>query len=94
MRSLHSLYLKSDSVCAERIYMSDENCVDFIQQYVKNVRSFSSQYGDNYSISYTATNIIGLPFVFPKYGDFSYTFAMVRILSCIICYCPIDHKLF
>jgi len=78
----------------ERICMSDGNYVDFIQQYVKRVRSFSSQYGGNYSVSYTAINIIGPPFVFPKYGDFSCTFAMVRILSCIICYCPIDHKLF
>jgi len=94
MSSLHSVCHAPPNADVEKIYMSDGNYVDFIQQYVKKVRSFSSQYGGNYSVSYTAINIIGPPFVFPKYGDFSCTFAMVCILSCIICYCPIDHRLF
>ncbi|XP_011688222.1 PREDICTED: F-box/LRR-repeat protein 4-like [Wasmannia auropunctata] len=60
----------------ERVPMGEENHVNFIQQYVKTVRSFSSQYGGNDSISYAATNIIGLPGKFPYYGDFPHTFAM------------------
>lgn len=60
----------------DRIPMGKGNHVDFYEQYVKQVISFSSQYGSNYSISYAAANIIGPPIKFPKYGDFSQTFAM------------------
>lgn len=48
-----------------------------INQYVKNVLDFSSQYGSNFSISYTAYNITGRPSKYPDYGDFPETFAMV-----------------
>lgn len=37
---------------------------------------FSSQYGSDSSISYTAHNIVGRPTKFPSYGDFSQTFVM------------------
>ncbi|EFN63767.1 F-box/LRR-repeat protein 4 [Camponotus floridanus] len=47
-----------------------------IEQFVDNVYSFSSQYGNNISISYTAPNIIGPPSKFPEYGDFPQAFAM------------------
>lgn len=50
------------------------NCVQFAQR----VLEFSSQYGADYSISYTACNITGRPSKFPNYGDFPETFAMVR----------------
>ncbi|XP_025995379.2 F-box/LRR-repeat protein 4 isoform X1 [Solenopsis invicta] len=50
--------------------------VHFIQQFVKKVHSFSSQYGGNGSISYAASNIIGGPNIFPNYGDFVQAFAM------------------
>lgn len=66
-------------LCVETVSIDKENHVDFVQQFVKNVPSFSSQYGGSYSISYAATNIIGPPSKFPKYGDFPQTFAMVRI---------------
>lgn len=46
------------------------------EQFVDNVYSFSSQYGNNISISYTANNIIGPPSTFPEYGDFPQAFAM------------------
>lgn len=61
----------------ETLFINNRNPVDFIQQFVKNVLSFSSQYGGSYSISYAAENIIGPPRKFPKYGDFPQTFAMV-----------------
>jgi hypothetical protein len=40
------------------------------------VLDFSSQYGSDNSISYTAHNIVGVPTKFPAYGDFSQTFVM------------------
>lgn len=48
-----------------------------INQYAQKVIDFSSQYGSDTSISYTAYNITGRPSKFPDYGDFPETFAMV-----------------
>lgn len=47
-----------------------------IDQYAQDVVDFSSQYGSDYSISYTALNITGRPCKYPDYGDFPETFAM------------------
>lgn len=51
-----------------------------IKQFVNNIIDFSSQYGSDYSISYTAFNITGKPCKYPDYGDFPETFAMVGFL--------------
>lgn len=48
-----------------------------ICQYGYRVLDFSSQYGSDTSISYTAYNIIGRQSKYPDYGDFPETFAMV-----------------
>lgn len=65
---------------------SEDNNADeivFIKQYVHDVVDFSSQYGSDISISYTAYNITGKPSKFPDYGDFPQAFVMVRFLfSC------------
>uniref|UniRef100_A0A1B0CEB9 F-box domain-containing protein n=2 Tax=Lutzomyia longipalpis TaxID=7200 RepID=A0A1B0CEB9_LUTLO len=50
--------------------------VILINQYAQKVIDFSSQYGSDTSISYTAYNITGRPSKFPDYGDFPETFAM------------------
>ena len=50
-----------------------------VNQYAQAVIDFSSQYGSDYSISYTALNITGRPSKFPDYGDFPETFAMVSL---------------
>lgn len=55
----------------------EDECVKFIEQFVKEVTDFSSQYGSNNSISYTAYNIVGNPSKFPDYGDFPQAFVMV-----------------
>ena len=47
-----------------------------VEQFVSEVMDFSSQYGSDASISYTAHNIVGKPTKFPSYGDFSQTFVM------------------
>jgi hypothetical protein len=47
-----------------------------LAQYASEVLDFSSQYGSDNSISYTAHNIVGVPTKFPAYGDFSQTFVM------------------
>ncbi|KAK0175441.1 hypothetical protein PV327_009192 [Microctonus hyperodae] len=54
----------------------EDECVKFIEQFVKEVTDFSSQYGSNNSISYTAYNIVGNPSKFPDYGDFPQAFVM------------------
>ncbi|XP_054288898.1 F-box/LRR-repeat protein 4 [Macrosteles quadrilineatus] len=50
--------------------------ITFIEQYVQDVLDFSSQYGSDISISYTAYNITGKPSKFPDYGDFPQAFVM------------------
>lgn len=59
----------------ERIEGKEETVV-FVEQFVKDVCDFSSQYGSNISISYTAYNIAGNPSKFPDYGDFPQAFVM------------------
>lgn len=48
-----------------------------LEQYVQSVDDFSSQYGSEISISYTALNLRGGPANFPAYGDYPQTFVMV-----------------
>lgn len=57
-----------------------------IEQFAQRVLEFSSQYGADYSISYTACNITGRPSKFPNYGDFPETFAMVNIKLFRMCF--------
>ena len=52
-----------------------------ICQYAHRVLDYSSQYGSDTSISYTAFNIIGRQSKYPDNGDFPETFAMVRFAS-------------
>jgi len=49
----------------------------YVEQYVLGVLDYSSQYGIDYSISYTAANLIGRPAKYPEYGDYPETFPMV-----------------
>ncbi|XP_055625685.1 F-box/LRR-repeat protein 4 [Toxorhynchites rutilus septentrionalis] len=46
-----------------------------INQYAQSIVDFSSQYGSDTSISYTAYNVAGKPSKYPDYGDFPETFA-------------------
>jgi len=58
---------------------SQENRIknaSMISQYVSAVFDFSSQYGSDSSISYTAYNLTGKPSNFPDYGDFPQNFFM------------------
>ncbi|KAK8742727.1 hypothetical protein OTU49_001644 [Cherax quadricarinatus] len=54
--------------------MGKTQCV--VDQYVKEVADFSSQYGSDGSISYVANNIIGKPTLYPEYGDFSSAYCL------------------
>ncbi|XP_020281990.1 F-box/LRR-repeat protein 4 isoform X2 [Pseudomyrmex gracilis] len=60
----------------ERVSIGKDYHATFIEQFVKDVYDFSSQYGNNISISYTAHNITGPPSKFPEYGDFPQAFVM------------------
>lgn len=55
--------------------------IQFVEQYVSEVLDFSSQYGSDTSISYTAYNLTGKPSKFPDYGDFPQAFVMVLNIS-------------
>ncbi|XP_012256957.2 F-box/LRR-repeat protein 4 [Athalia rosae] len=59
----------------------DETSIIFTEQFVKQVHHFSSQYGSDISISYTAYNVAGNPSKFPDYGDFPQAFVM-RTYGC------------
>ncbi|KAJ8669039.1 hypothetical protein QAD02_000298 [Eretmocerus hayati] len=50
--------------------------VQFVEQFVKRVVDFSSQYGCDTNYPYTAYNITGNPSKFPDYGDFPNAFVM------------------
>lgn len=69
-----------------------------ICQYAHRVLDFSSQYGSDTSISYTAFNIIGRQAKYPDYGDFPETYAMVSrigFLSSLISFqCQLSSLLF
>lgn len=65
----------------EQMYDGEANQAKdvLITQFAQRVLEFSSQYGSDSSISYTACNITGRPSKFPNYGDFPETFAMVCV---------------
>lgn len=52
-----------------------------VEQFVQNVEDFSSQYGSEISVSYTAFNLRGPPSNFPDYGDYPQAFVMVNLLQ-------------
>ncbi|CAF4882145.1 unnamed protein product [Pieris macdunnoughi] len=60
----------------ENNYTDDENDAQIIEQFVQNVEDFSSQYGSEISVSYTAFNLRGPPSNFPDYGDYPQAFVM------------------
>lgn len=48
----------------------DDSKYKVIEQFVQDVIDFSSQYGSDISVSYSALNLSGKPSNFPDYGDF------------------------
>lgn len=58
-------------------YQDEESNNQIIEQFVQNVEDFSSQYGSEISVSYTAFNLRGPPSNFPDYGDYPQAFVMV-----------------
>lgn len=61
-------------------YTKNDNDFQIIEQFVQNVEDFSSQYGSEISVSYTAFNLRGPPSNFPDYGDYPQAFVMVIII--------------
>lgn len=47
------------------------------RQAVSEVLDFSSQYGHDNSRSYTVSNVVGEPYNYPNYGDFTQTLVFV-----------------
>ncbi|KAJ0176757.1 hypothetical protein K1T71_007936 [Dendrolimus kikuchii] len=56
--------------------VDDEQEQQILEQFVQNVEDFSSQYGSEISVSYTACNLRGPPSNFPDYGDYPQAFVM------------------
>ncbi|XP_045447998.1 F-box/LRR-repeat protein 4 [Melitaea cinxia] len=61
---------------SEDTIMEDYKDTQIIEQFVQNVEDFSSQYGSEISVSYTAFNLRGPPSNFPDYGDYPQAFVM------------------
>lgn len=55
-----------------------------LEQFVHNVEDFSSQYGSEISVSYTAFNLRGPPSNFPDYGDYPQAFVMVKVIATFV----------
>ena len=53
---------------------------DEVEQFVQEVVDFSSQYGNETSISYTASNLVGPCNIYPSYGDFTQSAVLVSYL--------------
>lgn len=66
-----------DEKTIKRINMERIAMENFVFQFSTDVVDFSSQYGSDISISYTASNLTGRPSKFPSYGDFPQSFVMV-----------------
>lgn len=66
---------------------------NFIFQFSAEVVDFSSQYGSDISISYTASNLTGKPSKFPNYGDFPQSYVMVSVVVNFlkVCVCHLAH---
>lgn len=64
---------------SERRKEGDSPCsVDtVVLQYAETVLDFSSQYGSDCSMSYSALNLAGRPNIYPGYGDFTLAFELV-----------------
>lgn len=69
-----------------------------VSRFSKEVTDFSSQYGSETSISYTASNLAGRSNIFPAYGDFtqacvfvsfSYMFSLIYLSFCSNCLFPV-----
>jgi len=60
-----------------RISRQRSSLDNFVFQFSSEVVDFSSQYGSDISISYTASNVTGRPSKFPNYGDFPQSYVMV-----------------
>lgn len=73
----------ASDVISSLFWFNDEGDIEedkepqIIEQFVQNVEDFSSQYGSEISVSYTAFNLRGPPSNFPDYGDYPQAFVMV-----------------
>ncbi|XP_052747660.1 F-box/LRR-repeat protein 4 isoform X2 [Galleria mellonella] len=70
----------ASEVMASFLWSSDDDVSNrepkIIEQFVQDVEDFSSQYGSEISVSYTAFNLRGPPSNFPDYGDYPQAFVM------------------
>jgi len=78
-----------------RIYMDQQQATkknskqlvtmeNFVFQFSTEVVDFTSQYGSDISISYTASNLTGRPSKFPNYGDFPQSYVMVSFCYLVV----------
>lgn len=93
LAGLRKLRKSSSYIDYTRIYSDQQNSAKkcgkhrvtmdtFTIQFSSEVVDFTSQYGSDISISYTANNITGRPSNFPNYGDFPQSYVMVSARHC------------
>ena len=67
-----------------KIFCPNTSNMEPLAQYAADVSDFSSQYGSETSISYTACNLAGNVNIYPAYGDF--TQACVFVSTAVFIY--------
>lgn len=83
LKKLCKSYIDYTRTYADQTSQQCHEMDGFVFQFASEVVDFSSQYGSDISISYTASNLTGKPSKFPNYGDFPQSYVMV-IYSYII----------
>lgn len=85
--------MQSSDVISSLFWFKNDSDVDeekepqILEQFVHNVEDFSSQYGSEISVSYTAFNLRGPPSNFPDYGDYPQAFVMVKVAIFFVMFC-------
>ncbi len=71
------MIINNESTAVHDIFLGKEEGFVFTKQYANKVTYYTSQYGNESGVSYTANNLVGPPSRFPAYGDFSETYVPV-----------------
>ncbi|XP_050540575.1 F-box/LRR-repeat protein 4 [Daktulosphaira vitifoliae] len=76
LKKLCKSYIDYTRTYADQTSQQCHEMDGFVFQFASEVVDFSSQYGSDISISYTASNLTGKPSKFPNYGDFPQSYVM------------------
>lgn len=75
---LRSVIDEEEELLVQLHYDASKRGQHFLSLRAYEIVEFSSQYGSEDSLSYTAENFLGPPTIFPRAGDHAYSFQLVR----------------